>query len=477
MRGATSVATLAVSALLAGSCSSPPGRATPQALAEAYWHGSLGSYDFIYEFILESSPSGDRLSGVTHQIEAGRQRVAAKMATVSLDGTTIEISYSRFPPYRGRVDLEAGRITGGHPDAGGYEELSLTRVDPSAWPMVSAKPPPARGSPGHARARPADRDGGWQTGTPEDVGIDPAAIERTLAGIIAGDAGWLHSLLIVRDGRLVVEEYFHGWRADDLHRVASCTKSISSLLIGIAIERGEIGGVNVPLLDFFPEHRGQAGEGWDALRLEHLLTMSMGLDWTAREADAFSPPGQDPFADVIARDVLTEPGTRFQYVSRNMKLLSMVILRASGRYADAFAAEHLFGPLGIASWNWENNRYQGHPDMSGTLMLRPRDMARIGQLVLGEGSWQGRQVVSEDWIRAATSVRFHPSGADEYGYLWWGFDEPPPGVDFAVGTGSQYILVMPAFDMVVVTTGGNELGDKQPAILEVLREQLAPALS
>jgi CubicO group peptidase (beta-lactamase class C family) len=108
--------------------------------------------------------------------------------------------------------------------------------------------------------------------------------------------------------------------------------------------------------------------------------------------------------------------------------------------------------------------------------MRPRDMAKLGKLVLDEGTWEGRRVVSSDWIREATQVRLKPSAGDEYGYLWWGFDEPPPGVDFAVGKGSQYILALPAFDMVLVTTGGNDFSSKQPAILAVLEEHLEPGL-
>jgi CubicO group peptidase (beta-lactamase class C family) len=467
-----SIATLAIAVSSVVSCSSPPDPSVLQSLTQGYWHGSLEPHDFIYEF----RASDGILTGETHQIENGHQRTVAEMREVSFDGTTIAISYSALPPYRGEVDFETGRITGGHPNSGRYENLNLTRVDPDRWPMVAAKPPPTPGEPRYSWVQPIERNDGWKTGSPEDVEIDPAAVEQTVAAIISGDAGWIHSLLIVRGGKLVVEEYFHGWEPDDLHRIASCTKSISSLLVGIAIDRGDIDGVEVPLLDFFPDRHATAGEGWDDLRLEHLLTMSMGLDWSAREADTFPPRDQDPFTDVIARSVQTAPGTQFQYVSRNMNLLSMVLLRATGSNADVFAAEHLFAPLGISSWHWENNKYEGHPDMTGTLTLRPRDMAKLGTLVLKEGLWEGQQVVSSDWIRESTSARFNPSPGDEYGYLWWGFDDPPPGVDFASGTGSQFILVIPAFDMVLVTTGGNEYNNKHPAILGVIEEHLAPGL-
>jgi len=154
-------------------------------------------------------------------------------------------------------------------------------------------------------------------------------------------------------------------------------------------------------------------------------------------------------------------------------LLSAVILQSTGKQADVFAAEQLFEPLGIKAWDWENNKYEGQPDMSGTLKLRPRDMAKLGQLILNKGSWDGEQVVPAVWIYESTRVHYYPPDVDEYGYLWWGYDQPEPeGIDFAMGIGSQYILILPGYQMVVVVTGGNEWNGKEPAILEVGRQYL-----
>jgi CubicO group peptidase (beta-lactamase class C family) len=454
-------------------CSSPPDPAAVQALTDGYWHSSLGPNEFLYEL----SFADGRFGGAVHMIEDGRQLTLTPITDVSLDGASIEIRVNAFPPYEGQVDLEAGLITGGHPKAQGYQELNLVKVPPDDWPMVQAKPQPAPGGREYVWTRPADRDDGWKTGAPAEVDIDPAAIDRFVGAILDGEAGALHSLLMVRDGRLVVEEYFHGWEVDDLHRIASCTKSVSSLLVGIAIDQGKIDGVDVPLLDFFPERRAGAGEGWEAIRLEHLLTMSMGLDWTDREADAFTPPGKDRLAEVIRRNVRKRPGTSWRYVSRDTNLLSGVIRHATGMHADVFAAEHLFAPIGITSWDWENNKYEGHPGMSGTLKLRPRDMAKLGQLVLDHGSWNGREVVSPEWIRESTRAQFRPPPVEEYGYLWRGFDEPlPSGIDHALGIGTQVIAVVPDFRLVVVATGGNDYNDKLMALFAVGRQHLLPGL-
>jgi hypothetical protein len=385
MKAVISAVVILVCASTIAACSEPLDPAAAEELIDGYWHSSVGSNDFIYEL----SFTDGRFGGAVHMIERGRQLTVTPVTGVTLDGSSIEIRVSAFPPYHGKVDWKASRIEGGHPSAGVYEDMNLAKVAPADWPMVPTRPASAVGEPDYVWTRPAEREDGWKTGVPAEVGIDPAAIDGTIRAILAGESGAIHSLLVIRDGTLVVEEYFHGWKADDLHRIASCTKSVSSLLVGIAIDRGKIKGVDVPLLDFFPERRAAAGEGWGAIRLEHLLTMSMGLDWNDREAESFTPPGKDRFAEVLARDVRTKPGTNCRYVSRNTNLLAAVIRQATGSHADVFAAEHLFAPLGIESWDWENNKYEGHPGMSGTLKLRPRDMAKIGQLVLDQGSWQG----------------------------------------------------------------------------------------
>jgi CubicO group peptidase (beta-lactamase class C family) len=448
-------------ALATAACSSPDEPATLQTLTDGYWHGKASVGDIVYAL----TSNQDRLGGAAHIIKDGRHIAECSIADVSLDGATIEVRFTGvIPPYRGEIDLKAGRITGGHPGAPRFGELNLTRVAAADWPMVPAQP----GEPEYVWRRPADREDGWKTGSPTEMGIDPAAVDRFVGAILAGEAGALHSLLVVRDGTLVVEEYFHGWEADDQHRIASCTKSVSSLLVGIAIDQGKIEGVNVPLLDFFPERRAGAGEGWDAIRLEHLLTMTMGLDWTEQEAEAFSTPGTDRLAEVISRNVVRAPGTSWRYVGRDTNLLSGVIRHATGMHADLFAANRLFAPLGITSWDWENNKYEGHPDMSGTLMLRPRDMAKLGQLVLDQGTWLERRVISPEWIRKSTLPRLRATEYENYGYLWRRLDEPrPSGLDVALGIGSQIIAVAPDFHLVIVATGGNDYNDKLVALFGV----------
>ncbi len=184
---------------------------------------------------------------------------------------------------------------------------------------------------------------------------------------------------------------------------------------------------------------------------------------------------------MLAREPAHEPGTVWSYANPDVNLLAGVLHQATGQHADEFAAEHLFAPLGITNFDWSTwGKQEGYPNVAGSLLLRPRDMAKIGALVLTEGRWHGRQVVSADWIRVAT--RAHVENAandDDYGYLWW-LMEPPRSapevgpVIAARGAASQFILTAPAERLMVVTTGGNDAPEKAFLALRVLERRLYP---
>jgi CubicO group peptidase (beta-lactamase class C family) len=468
------LAALSLGALNA--CARPPDSAAVEALTAGFWLARVGEDDYLYELTFEEDNWGGRL----HRVVDGRQINEIPVDGVSLDGAAIEIGNRGFPPYRGQSDLGGGRIEGGVLAEPRFREMTLTRVDASEWPMLRPRPVATSGQPAYLWTRPEETDDGWATGAPSDVGIHQGALEETVRAIVAGEAGALHSLLVARNGTLVLEEYFYGWGRDDLHHITSCTKSVSSLLVGIAIDEGYLSNVDAPLLDFFPDSTEVVGRGWDAIRLEHLLTMTMGLDWTDSEIGSWAPPG-DQFAQILGRDAAVAPGSRFRYGSRDVNLLAGILVQATGVEADVFAKEQLFGPLGISNWDWEFRRWQNHPEMAAALNLRPRDMAKLGQLVLDEGAWQGRRVVSADWIRE--SVHPHvpetPYGL-QYGYLWWRFapsNSPLGAIPFANGIGSQFIAVIPETGLVIVTTGGNSLNGRQFDIVRVVEQYLLPGIS
>jgi CubicO group peptidase (beta-lactamase class C family) len=332
---------------------------------------------------------------------------------------------------------------------------------------------------------------GWRSAPPEAHGLDGPRLQRLIRLIAEGERfPDLHSLLIVRDGYLVVEEYFAGQEADDLHTLQSVTKSFTSAAVGIAIEQGAIAGVEEPVLAFFPDREGIAhvDDRKRAMTLEDLLTMRSGTDY--HERGPGSPHFQlnalprDWTGFYLDRPMVADPGTTYQYDSGGVILMSAILEARTGQHADAFLAAHLFAPLGIERDFWFRNE-EGHPHTGGGLWLRPRDMAKFGLLYLQEGRWEDRQVVPAAWV--ATSTRRHVTfegvrrDTIGYGYLWWVMKPDPEGdgkteIYAACGFRAQYIFVVPEHGMVVVVTGDTQNGDDQNAPLQFLYSHILPAV-
>jgi CubicO group peptidase (beta-lactamase class C family) len=332
----------------------------------------------------------------------------------------------------------------------------------------------------------------WETGTPAENGLDAGRLQALANAIRDGkEFPDLHSLLVVRNGRLVFEEYFDGYRADQLHTLQSVSKSFTSTLIGIAIARGDIRSVDERVLDFFlgRDDIENLDDHKRAMRVEDLLTMRSGTDYHERgsssphdELNSLSR-GWDTF--VLNRPMLRPPGSYFQYDSGGVILLSSLLEARTGMHADRYAAEHLFAPLGIQQWSWFRNN-EGHPHTGGGLDLRPRDMARFGQLYLQMGSWDGRQVVPPEWVEVSIRrhVVFDPprgDGAVGYGYLWWILRPDPAGagaedIYAAMGFRAQYIFVVPEHDMVVVVTGGTRSWVDEQKPVRFLYSHILPSV-
>lgn len=265
----------------------------------------------------------------------------------------------------------------------------------------------------------------------------------------------IDSVLVVRHGHMVLDAYVHPFGPDRKHVIHSCTKSIVSALIGIAIDQGHIEDVDQPMLDIFPERAAANRDAnKEAMTLEDLLTMSTGLKcrdsylYRWRGLNELRASG-DWVQFVLDLPTAEEPGTRFEYCNSASFLLSAIIQETTGMSALAFAEEHLFGPLGITDVEWPSNP-QGINIGWGELRMRSHDMAKIGYLYLNKGEWDGQQVVPAEWVEAST--RQHISARtlqDGYGYQWW---IAPSGTFMALGYAGQYIVVVPEKDMIVVFT-------------------------
>ena len=335
-------------------------------------------------------------------------------------------------------------------------------------------------------------DDGWEVGSLAGAGLDPALVQEMVDRIGDGTYKNIHGVVLVRDGKLVVEAYFTGtdllgkpldFRRDTLHAQHSVTKSVNALLVGMAIDRKLIAGGDEPLARFFPAHADLfADEAKRAIRLRHCLAMTPGLGWvelgtpyTDLRNDAVGMNrSRDPVRFVLEKPVTSEPGRRFLYNSGASVVLGEVVRQAAGLPADEFAAKHLFAPLGIREYHW--GRFaDGTVHTGGGLWLKPRDMAKIGQLMLDGGRWRGQQVVGESWVRAMVRQQAPYRG---YGYQWWlrsfrGKDRAVEGFA-AQGLGGQFIVVIPDFRLVAVFTGWNpDERTEQP--FEMLQRFIVPA--
>ncbi len=331
----------------------------------------------------------------------------------------------------------------------------------------------------------------WPRSTPEKQGLDSDRLNQLVQIIREGKKfPDLHSLLIVRNGFLVVEEYFGKFSAERLHTLQSVSKSFTSALIGIAIARGEIMGVDEKVLDFFTEMRviKNMNKRKASMTLQDLLTMRSGTDY--REGFSGSPhdelnrleQGWDQF--YLDRPMMREPGSYFQYDSGGVILMSSILKNRAGLHADGYAKRFLFDPLEISRRFWFKNR-EGHPHTGGGLNLLPQDMAKFGLLYLNNGEWKGRQVVPAHWIKE--SIRKHVEfkrrdpGVVGYGYLWWLLSPDPDGagkelIYAAMGFRAQYIFVVPEHDMVIVVTGGTRNRTDQSKPIGFLYSHILPAV-
>ena len=243
----------------------------------------------------------------------------------------------------------------------------------------------------------------------------------------------------------------------------SVTKGITSLAVGIALDRGLIRSINEPIFSFFPELSDLRTPEKDRIQLVHALTMSMGLKWVeaipSNEDDndeVRMHTASDPCRYVLSLAATAPAGREYFYNTGALTLVSAIIRKATERPLDEFAREPLFEPLGITGVEW--SRVKGDTDAGGGLRLLPRDMAKIGQLVLAGGRWNDRQIVPKDWIETSTAPKFKATENQSCGYLWWLGRSLLNGREVhwvgAFGRGGQSIRIVPEFDLVVVVTAG-----------------------
>jgi len=322
---------------------------------------------------------------------------------------------------------------------------------------------------------------GWAIAAPSDVGLAAAR----LSGLDAFLRQWpkrnVHAVVVVRRGKLVFEQYFPGrerrwmdwgglvhFSPTQKHDVRSISKSVTSLLIGMAVSENSFPPLDSPVVDCFPEYTDRRSARKRQITFRHLLTMSHGLRWDESrswksrandERQLFE--AKDPCSYVLGRPLAIPPGLSFNYSGGATTLLAAALAKAVGRKIDAYAGEKLFQPLGITDFEWLTFAGCAEVAAFAGLRLRPRDLAKIGQLVADEGRWHGRQLLPASWISESTTphVNAEGNGALYYGYHWWLGRSLLNGHDLnwiaGFGSGGQRLFVVPRLDLVVAVNAFN----------------------
>ena len=293
----------------------------------------------------------------------------------------------------------------------------------------------------------------WQRATPEEMGFDSSRVASMLLAI--RDKGIkVHSLLVIRNGYVVADATFSPYDGQTVHNVASVTKSVMTTLIGIAADQGKL-DLDDKMVSSFPGRSiANLDERKRDITIRHLASMSSGLDC---DGEGDEPTLQDMAASpdyvqfVLDRRIAWEPGEHFVYCSPAIHLLSPILQQATGMTTLDFARQYLFEPLGFGDVMWPRDP-QGYYDGWADISLHPYDMAKLGFLFLNHGQWEGKQIVSRQWVEEATKAQMETYD-DPYGYGWW-MDPAVEGAYHAQGRGGQNIYVLPAWDMIIVTTGG-----------------------
>ncbi len=292
----------------------------------------------------------------------------------------------------------------------------------------------------------------WKTERPEDHGLDPGVLDELKEKI---EKELIYSAVIVKDGNIVFEYYKGDLGRDSRFLMYSCTKSFTSALIGICIDKGYIKGTDQKISEFFPDlSRPGTDDRKKRITLHHLLTMTAGFEWSDMAHYGPMIASNDRVGFLLDLPMKHAPGEKWVYSTGVSHLLSAIVQKASGKDALALAREHLFGPIGITSVEWPADP-KGIRVGGDRLEVTARDAARFGFLFLNQGHWDGKQVISRKWIRESTKPHIRRSSRDGYGYQWWTSSRKRPvphEMFFASGARGQFIVVLPAMDMVLVAT-------------------------
>lgn len=435
------------------------------------WSGQVVPFEdaFTFWLLVEKRPDGTLSALLRNPERDWGAWLGAE--TITRDGNVVTLIGRRprqSPPRAiatGTYDSANATITLPFPGRGGSYDFRRDNEYSDFYPRGK--------NPGRYVYRaPLARDDAWPTGTLDDVGIARAGMEKFIQMIIdmpmtSVDTPQIHSVLIARRGKLVLEEYFHGQNRDGLHETRSAAKSLTATLIGAAMEAGAPLKISSPVYEVMSGGTFPAGlePRKRAMTLEHLLTMSSGYFCDDGNDDA---PGNenkmqeqedepDWYRYTLKVPMAFAPGDTAIYCSASPNLALGMLGRVTGQSQLMTFERLLGGPMKIRSYGWPTDP-SGHTYGGGGVQLLPRDFMKLGQLMLNGGTWDGKRILSREFVTRASSP-LYKLGTRGYGYLWWGMDYAYKGRTIhsfqALGAGGQIVSVFPDLDLVIASTGAN----------------------
>ncbi|HEV3470739.1 MAG TPA: serine hydrolase [Pyrinomonadaceae bacterium] len=440
-----------------------------------FWRGAVSPLGDALTFYLMVKPRDDGSVGAFLKNPERNIGRFIRVDRVEREGDSVKLFAADSAGERGRV-LAEGEY---HADGGTMSIYFPAAERTFDFRRVGANEasdfyPRGRPTAPYAYAPPPALGDGWQTASLEEVGISRAGVEKFIQMLVdtpidSVGSQEVHGVLVARHGKLVLEEYFHGEHRDKPHDTRSAAKSLTSTLLGAAAHAG------VPLGASSPVYRVMNGGAFPpdleprrrALTVEHLLTMSAGLD--CDDGDPKSPGAEDNMQQqteqpdyykfALALKMIRDPGEKSVYCSAQSNLLGGVLQRASKRSLPALFRTLLAEPLKIERY-YMNLTPTGDAYMGGGVRFLPRDFMKLGQLHLNGGTWDGRRVLTREWSQRATSHLVNIGARNrKYGYQWWVEDYPYKGrtvrAFFAGGNGGQVVIGIPELDLVIAFYGGN----------------------
>lgn len=330
----------------------------------------------------------------------------------------------------------------------------------------------------------ADEEPGIVTASPATVGIDSSFLDSMTRAIVSNEYPNIHSVLIVKEGKLVYENYFPGLDEilglslgrinhgrDSLHDIRSVTKSFTGACIGLAISQGKIKSDEQSVWDFFPEYASLKNRDNAGLTLKHLLTMTAGFEWdesvpytSPKNSEIAMDQSDDPLKFVLSRKVVSKPGSTFNYSGGATELQAAIIQKATGFNVEEFAKQYLFAPLHIDRYYWikvdSTNPRKNVPAAASGLRLRSRDLVKFGLLYMNDGKVDDKQILSADWVENSHRTQIlYKDSTQGYGYQFWTsinkIGTHTVRSTYALGNGDQRIFFDRTNKLLVVMTAGN----------------------